>query len=159
MSRGCFLDSSRASSSSESEEGEISSNSGDSTRKERPKRNSKKEKRKGHHKTCGKERRRRRGSGSSHGSHCSSGSDSDVEHERFKMAIEEMTRKQEHPARLHPELWFNELGQVRLNFPYLAVIWIFLDERRPIVSMHLESQANGDCSFDLSWRTGLYFWF
>lgn len=32
--------------------------------------------------------------------------------DRFVMAQRELERKRRHPARMHPELWFNEAGQV-----------------------------------------------
>ena len=37
----------------------------------------------------------------------------DVEDEINKEMQEEIERKQSHPERLHPELWFNEAGEVR----------------------------------------------
>uniref|UniRef100_A0A915I5H8 Uncharacterized protein n=1 Tax=Romanomermis culicivorax TaxID=13658 RepID=A0A915I5H8_ROMCU len=44
-------------------------------------------------------------------SSCSSNA-SENENTRFKSALEEIRRKEEHPARLHKDIWFNEKGQM-----------------------------------------------
>lgn len=42
---------------------------------------------------------------------------SDDEAEDMNEMMEELQRKQQHPYRLHPELWYNDPGEVRM--------WVF----------------------------------
>ena len=39
--------------------------------------------------------------------------DEEIEEEINKEMMDEIERKQQHPERLHPDLWFNEQGEVR----------------------------------------------
>lgn len=45
----------------------------------------------------------------------------DEEHENE--ALEELKRKQHHPYRLHPELWYNEKGEV-CDFKSISSFWL-----------------------------------
>lgn len=59
-------------------------------------------------KTCSSKCKEQGGSHSSD----SSSEDEDDEDDAIADVIEEMERKMKHPARLHPELWFNDPGEM-----------------------------------------------